>query len=61
MPKIVDAVVDKHGQIRRFEPLMLHSPQRVLVNAEVFIILWLVDEAPVDILGVFHAWRMHRA
>lgn len=29
----------------------------VVVNLEVFAILWLVDEAPVDIPSVWHAWQ----
>lgn len=33
----------------------------VVVNLEVFVILWLVDEAPVDIPSVYHAWKMSRA
>lgn len=28
----------------------------VVVNVEVFAILWIVDEAPVDIPSVWHAW-----
>jgi len=28
-----------------------------VVNLEVFVILWIVDEAPVDIPSVWHAWR----